>query len=217
MKPSCAPCADANPYAVLANDEDDEDDEDDGGTRAPSARFPPATRPHRHAPWRVGLLIAALICNEVMIGLSRQRRDGQQQEPREQTDEREQPPQHQQQRQRWREDPPLTWRRPVATAPFLVPPLGCDDSASASALMTPARSFTQFHQRRFVISSGLRPPVRKGMQSQHVPLGSAFFGRCYQCACLGHSQKWCPVNKCRRCGQWGHSDVVCDAVCKAVS
>ena len=34
---------------------------------------------------------------------------------------------------------------------------------------------------------------------------TAFTGRCYACRQPGHSQKWCPLRKCRRCGEYGHT------------
>ena len=41
-------------------------------------------------------------------------------------------------------------------------------------------------------------------------LGSCwFFGRCYNCRILGHSQKFCPLRYCRVCKAWGHTDNVC--------
>lgn len=37
----------------------------------------------------------------------------------------------------------------------------------------------------------------------------AFFGRCFQCHYMSHSQKYCPLRQCKTCKQWGHSETVC--------
>ena len=37
-------------------------------------------------------------------------------------------------------------------------------------------------------------------------VGHAFFlGRCYSCRQVGHSQKWCPIQRSRTCGRYGHT------------
>ena len=65
-------------------------------------------------------------------------------------------------------------------------------------------------ERRYVITNGKQPPLRRGLQPQMV-LQGVFHGRCYSCKCLGHSQKWCPIRRCKICYQFGHSDAVCAA------
>lgn len=37
----------------------------------------------------------------------------------------------------------------------------------------------------------------------------SFFGRCFQCHYMSHSQKYCPLRQCKTCKQWGHSETVC--------
>lgn len=37
----------------------------------------------------------------------------------------------------------------------------------------------------------------------------SFFGRCFQCQYMSHSQKYCPLRMCRTCKQFGHSEIVC--------
>jgi hypothetical protein len=37
----------------------------------------------------------------------------------------------------------------------------------------------------------------------------SFFGRCYHCKYLGHSQKYCPLRLCKQCQRHGHSEYVC--------
>lgn len=99
---------------------------------------------------------------------------------------------------------------------YPIPPMPCAppvppiSPADLPPLITQhPRAFTQFSpERRYVITKGSCPPVRRGLQPQQA-LQSAFFGRCFHCRCLGHSQKWCPVKKCKRCGAFGHADVVC--------
>ena len=39
--------------------------------------------------------------------------------------------------------------------------------------------------------------------------GATFYGRCYQCGYVSHSQKHCPLRVCDKCFKWGHSDLVC--------
>lgn len=38
---------------------------------------------------------------------------------------------------------------------------------------------------------------------------SVFWGRCFMCQCVGHSQRFCPLKYCPRCETWGHSIVTC--------
>ena len=37
----------------------------------------------------------------------------------------------------------------------------------------------------------------------------SFFGRCYHCKYLGHSQKYCPLRLCKRCQRYGHGEYAC--------
>jgi hypothetical protein len=52
-------------------------------------------------------------------------------------------------------------------------------------------------------------------QQQHTRNSTAqlqyisFFGRCYHCKYLGHSQKYCPLRLCKQCQRHGHSEYVC--------
>ena len=36
-----------------------------------------------------------------------------------------------------------------------------------------------------------------------------FYGRCYQCQYMSHSQKFCPLRYCPRCKEHGHADNAC--------
>lgn len=38
----------------------------------------------------------------------------------------------------------------------------------------------------------------------------AFYGRCYLCQYLSHSQKHCPLRQCTRCKTFGHANTVCN-------
>ena len=38
-----------------------------------------------------------------------------------------------------------------------------------------------------------------------------FFGRCFLCGCIGHSQAYCSLKYCSRCGKFGHSTLTCFA------
>lgn len=40
-----------------------------------------------------------------------------------------------------------------------------------------------------------------------------FFGHCYQCGGIGHSQKFCPGKQCTRCRCYGHSEQTCPQYC----
>lgn len=37
----------------------------------------------------------------------------------------------------------------------------------------------------------------------------SFFGRCFQCQYMAHSQKYCPLRLCKSCREFGHSEIVC--------
>jgi hypothetical protein len=47
--------------------------------------------------------------------------------------------------------------------------------------------------------------------STSMPALSAisFFGRCFQCHYMSHSQKYCPLRQCKLCRAYGHSEIVC--------
>lgn len=38
---------------------------------------------------------------------------------------------------------------------------------------------------------------------------SLFWGKCFLCGCVGHSQRYCPLKYCSKCGTYGHSMVTC--------
>lgn len=37
----------------------------------------------------------------------------------------------------------------------------------------------------------------------------SFFGKCFECHYMSHSQKYCPLRMCKRCGEFGHAETVC--------
>ena len=37
----------------------------------------------------------------------------------------------------------------------------------------------------------------------------SFFGKCFYCHYLSHSQKYCPLRQCQRCKRYGHAENVC--------
>jgi len=37
----------------------------------------------------------------------------------------------------------------------------------------------------------------------------SFYGRCFQCQYVAHSQKYCPLRQCQTCKKYGHSEIVC--------
>lgn len=65
-------------------------------------------------------------------------------------------------------------------------------------------------------------PAVNAMSAASANLGSSntmpalntpsFFGRCFQCLYMSHSQKYCPLRMCRACNQYGHSEIVCQKV-----
>ena len=38
---------------------------------------------------------------------------------------------------------------------------------------------------------------------------SLFWGKCFLCGCVGHSQRYCPLKYCSKCGSYGHSVITC--------
>ena len=48
-------------------------------------------------------------------------------------------------------------------------------------------------------------PQSRTTQLQYI----SFFGRCYLCKYQGHSQKYCPLRRCKHCQRYGHSEHVC--------
>lgn len=46
-------------------------------------------------------------------------------------------------------------------------------------------------------------------ESNHMQRSVSFFGRCFQCQYMSHSQKYCPLQLCTKCGKFGHSENVC--------
>lgn len=37
----------------------------------------------------------------------------------------------------------------------------------------------------------------------------SFYGRCFSCQYMAHSQKYCPLRQCQSCKEYGHSEIVC--------
>ena len=37
----------------------------------------------------------------------------------------------------------------------------------------------------------------------------SFFGKCFQCQYMSHSQKYCPLRFCSTCQEYGHSETTC--------
>ena len=50
------------------------------------------------------------------------------------------------------------------------------------------------------------PPAPSAVPGIPVPF---FFGRCFFCKQLGHSQKWCPLRQCVLCNEFGHPTDAC--------
>lgn len=52
-------------------------------------------------------------------------------------------------------------------------------------------------------------PVQHLNERQSALNAISFFGRCFQCQYMSHSQKYCPLRQCKACKQYGHSETVC--------
>lgn len=73
-------------------------------------------------------------------------------------------------------------------------------------------------EKMYAVDTGLLPvDFGHGMLAGAPQLGSGpplnveFYGRCFRCMYRSHSQKYCPLAHCRRCGNFGHVDAVCTA------
>lgn len=73
-------------------------------------------------------------------------------------------------------------------------------------------SMTQGKQR-LVHDGGQRPHAANSFSPASAAATSinaiSFFGRCFQCHYMSHSQKYCPLRLCKLCKQYGHSEAVC--------
>ena len=64
-----------------------------------------------------------------------------------------------------------------------------------------------------VIEEGLIPPkfppTRAYLFNHRNFSNLQFYGVCYICGCVGHSQRYCPLKWCTKCSTWGHSPSTC--------
>ena len=52
-----------------------------------------------------------------------------------------------------------------------------------------------------------------GLFQHHAALSHVtFYGRCFRCQNVSHSQKYCPLSQCSACGEYGHTSQVCSDV-----
>ena len=51
------------------------------------------------------------------------------------------------------------------------------------------------------------PPSTSTMHSLNHSV--SFFGKCFSCNYLSHSQKYCPLRLCKTCIRYGHAESVC--------
>lgn len=58
------------------------------------------------------------------------------------------------------------------------------------------------------VQHGRSAPVQQ-VPSINTLNAISFFGRCFQCQYMSHSQKYCPLRQCKACKQYGHSETVC--------
>lgn len=52
-------------------------------------------------------------------------------------------------------------------------------------------------------------PIQQQVGSINTLNAISFFGRCFQCQYMSHSQKYCPLRQCKACKLYGHSETVC--------
>ena len=63
---------------------------------------------------------------------------------------------------------------------------------------------------RFVVETGVDAIKFKSIRcKQNRKMPYHFFGECFHCMYVCHSQKYCPVKQCTHCKKFGHSHAVC--------
>jgi len=81
---------------------------------------------------------------------------------------------------------------------------------SAPPLLLPKRFICQYS---LTVGSETVQHVRSALVQQVPSINTlnaiSFFGRCFQCQYMSHSQKYCPLRQCKACKQYGHSETVC--------
>lgn len=92
-----------------------------------------------------------------------------------------------------------------------------EDKASSSSSSSPASSspvtrttFSLTHGRR-LLAPQTEPTAADNMATPSLNTIS-FFGRCFQCHYMSHSQKYCPLRQCKTCKEFGHSEIMCQRV-----
>jgi len=73
--------------------------------------------------------------------------------------------------------------------------------------------YSMTHGKQRVQQDGQRPHAANlfspGCAAATSINAISFFGRCFQCQYMSHSQKYCPLRLCKLCRQYGHSEAVC--------
>ena len=77
---------------------------------------------------------------------------------------------------------------------------------------SPGREFFEFE-----CDVGKEPILRHTREYRSCPIGffnnnhfSIFYGYCYFCDYEKHSQNYCPLRYCEKCGKYGHSSKICN-------
>ena len=85
-----------------------------------------------------------------------------------------------------------------------------DPPPSAPPLLLPKRFICQYSLTvgSESVQHGRSAPVQQ-VPSINTLNAISFFGRCFQCQYMSHSQKYCPLRQCKACKQYGHSETVC--------
>ena len=84
-----------------------------------------------------------------------------------------------------------------------------EDEIEPTEQSAPSPKASSYTHPKFTIVKGHCQPVFHADKGGFLSKMSIFYGRCYLCFSVGHSQKWCCLKWCPRCGQFGHSAVTC--------
>lgn len=86
-----------------------------------------------------------------------------------------------------------------------------EDAGEAEPPVPPPRTtFSLTHGRR-LLAVQTEPTAADNMATPGLNTIS-FFGRCFQCHYMSHSQKYCPLRQCKTCKEFGHSEIMCQRV-----
>ena len=118
--------------------------------------------------------------------------------------------------------PPAAAARVPARVPVRVPapaasaatelrtwPRGAATSSALSTKSTRRQLLMKRVTHKLNLGSEKITPVVKPFGFSANALRCLFFGRCFYCRHLGHSQKFCSIRRCSGCQKYGHTVQVC--------